>query len=157
MLLAPEAVAEGLAPLTSILFAPDVAGNDGLPAFGLGFTSRYSSLVEGPSPLSPFGDWTLDTFWPLGADARGENWREREDGLWRSKSGDLRLGIGDCTLFRSFSLYLSKGDLSRGFCDCLGGDRSCLEGFSECRMEDPRLSCFGLGERPRLSKFPDSR
>ena len=76
MLLAPEAAVEGRTPFTSMLFAPEVVGMDGLPDFVLGLEGRYSSLGGGLPPLSPVGDCPRDDLRPLGAGARGESWRE---------------------------------------------------------------------------------
>lgn len=143
MLFAPEAAAdavdaEALTPLTSILFAPDAAGNDGLPDFGLPLPGRNSSLgkssLEPRLPTRSLGDlpprWSLLNLCP-----RGEGWRERFGGPERSKLGDLRPAIGErsllCSLPRGFSigdrsrfcsfalsslyLFLLNGDLSRVF------------------------------------------
>jgi hypothetical protein len=67
MLLAPEAVVEGLL-LTSILFAPEAAGKDALPPpLGLVLPERYSSPRAPLPPLSLLGDDPLEGLGPLAA------------------------------------------------------------------------------------------
>lgn len=59
MVFAPEAVevVEGLAPLTSMLFAPEAAVETCRPFFGGGLLpGRYSSLVDGRPVPSRFGE-----------------------------------------------------------------------------------------------------
>jgi hypothetical protein len=160
MLFAPEAVVEGLAPLTSTLFAPEAVEDNWRPLFDCGFgPGRYSSLGGGRPAPSRFGECPLDGAELLGA--RGDCWRERFDGSYRSISGDLRSICGEWPLLGGFSLDFSNGDLGRGLWDCLGGDRLrfelCSYRCSEAWRREEASPRFGLGERPRLSNAPESR
>lgn len=114
MLFAPDEVVEALAPFTSMLFAPEAAEETCRAFFGCELLpGRYSSLGGGRPAPSRFGEWTLGGLELLGA--RGDCWRERFGGSYRSISGDLRSICGELALLCVLSLDFSNGDLGRGF------------------------------------------